>query len=218
MSNKKQNETRTRNWTVVVYPDSAPANWRDIIDSWHIEWIESPLHDMDMNADGEPKKAHWHILLCFSSVKSYEQVLALCQELNCPIPKQVHNSKSLVRYMAHIDNPEKHQYKIADIISHGGIDIADMLRPSSSEKYTYIREMQRWCREYGIVEFQDLMDYAAEFRFDDWYPLLCDKCTFVMKSYLSSKRYRNTVAESDHKHIDIDTGKVIDDNTGEVIG
>lgn len=137
MAEKTQKkETRTRNWTIVVYPDSAPNNWRDIIDEWHIEWVESPLHDKDVNADGEPKKPHWHILLMFSSVKSYDQVLSLCQEVNCPIPKQVHNTKALVRYMAHLDNPDKAQYDITGIVAHGGVDVADLLKPSSSERYT----------------------------------------------------------------------------------
>ncbi len=191
MAEKTQKkETRTRNWTIVVYPDSAPDNWRDIIDSWHIEWVESPLHDKDVNGDGEPKKPHWHILLMFSSVKSYDQVLGLCQEVNCPIPKQVHNTKALVRYMAHLDNPDKAQYVLSDIVSHGGVDVSDLIKPSSSERYTYIREMQAWCNENDITEFCELFDYAASYRFDDWFPLLCDSCCFVMQTFLKSKRHK----------------------------
>ena len=51
----KRKDSRTRNWTIVIYPDSAPNNWREIIDDWHIEWVESPLHENDENADGTPK-------------------------------------------------------------------------------------------------------------------------------------------------------------------
>ncbi|MDU7039740.1 MAG: Rep family protein, partial [Lactococcus lactis] len=63
----KKKDTRTRNWTFFVYPESAPSNWREILDSYHVPWIESPLHDKDVNSDGEIKKAHWHVLLMFSS-------------------------------------------------------------------------------------------------------------------------------------------------------
>ena len=45
-------DSRTRNWTFVLYEDSAPDNWREILDDLHIEWIESPWHDKDVNADG----------------------------------------------------------------------------------------------------------------------------------------------------------------------
>ena len=55
---------RTRTWVAVVYPDSAPDNWRELLDENHIEWAESPLHDRDVNpGTGEVKKAHWHIAL-----------------------------------------------------------------------------------------------------------------------------------------------------------
>ena len=60
---KSRGSDRTRNWTVVLYPESAPENWRDILDALHIEWVESPLHEFDTNATGEVKKPHWHLLL-----------------------------------------------------------------------------------------------------------------------------------------------------------
>lgn len=208
-SNNQTKDTRTRNWTIVVYPDSAPSNWREIIDSWHIEWVESPLHDSDINADGSPKKPHYHILLLFGGIKSYEQVLELIQPLNCPIPTRVHNAKALVRYMAHLDNPDKAQYRIDDIKSHGGVDIADLLKPSSSERYTYIREMQMWCNENYIVEFSDLFNYAAAERFNDWFPLLCDSCAFVMNQFLKSKRHSSTVYVDDKTVIDKETGEIL---------
>lgn len=185
----KVKETRCGNWTIVVYPDSAPDNWRDVLDDLHIEWVESPLHDKDINANGEPKKAHWHVLLMFSGVKSYEQVVELVEPLCCPIPTRVHNCKALVRYMAHLDNPDKAQYSIKEVISHGGVDVSDLLKPSASERYTYIKEMRAWCDDAKCTEFHDLFDYAAEFRFDDWFPLLCDSCAFVMDKYITSRRH-----------------------------
>ena len=183
-------DTRTRNWTIVLYPESAPENWRSILDEMHIEWIESPLHEDDVNPDGEKKKAHWHILLMFGGVKSYEQVEELCIELNCPRPERCHNAKAMVRYMAHLDHPDKAQYNISDIVPHGGVDIAEMLRPNSSERYTLIREMISFIRDNDIIEFQDIMDYASEFRSDDWFPLLCDNSAFVIDKYVKSQRHR----------------------------
>lgn len=38
-----------RDWAFIVYPESAPENWREILDDTHIRWIESPLHDKDFN-------------------------------------------------------------------------------------------------------------------------------------------------------------------------
>lgn len=203
MASEKSN--RTRNWTVFQYDDSAPENWRDLLDEKHIEWIESPLHDQDLNADGTKKKPHRHLLLMFGGVKSYEQVLEFIEFLNCPIPQRCHNAKALVRYMAHLDNPEKAQYKTSDIKGHGGVDIAEMLRPSSSERYALIREMGSFIKDHGITEFQDIFDYAMANRFDDWFPLLCDSSAFVINQYIKSARHR------EKSKINFETGEIIDD-------
>lgn len=185
-------ETRTRNWTIVVYPESAPSDWRERLDELHIEWVESPLHDIDCNADGEVKKPHWHVLLMFGGVKSYDQVLELTKDFNSPIPQRCHNAKAMVRYMAHLDNPEKAQYSISDIKAHGGVDISELLRPSSSERYSIISDMIEYIKSDNVIEFQDLMDYARLHHFDDWFPLLCDNSAFVVSQYIKSQRHRAT--------------------------
>lgn len=183
-------DTRTRNWNIIVYPESAPENWRDILDELHIEWVESPLHDSDKNPTGELKKPHWHVLLLFGGVKSYEQVCEAIAPLNCPVPQRCHSAKGSVRYMVHMDNPEKFQYDRTKIISHGGVDIADLMRPGSSERYSMIREMCEFVRQNNITEFQDLMDYAMLAQFETWFPLLCDSSAYVVGQYIKSQRHR----------------------------
>ena len=205
MSEKKsRGSDRTRNRTFVLYEDSAPKNWADILDEEHIEWIESPWHDKDINANGEPKKKHKHIALLFGGVKSYEQVKELTDKLNSPIPQRCHNAKAMVRYMAHLDNPEKAQYNVSDIKAHGGVDLAELLRPSSSERYTIIRDMIAYVKSNGVAEFQDLMDYAASEHFDDWFPLLCDNSAYVVNQYIKSQRHRLL------PKINLETGEVIE--------
>lgn len=190
---KSRGGNRTRNWSVVVYPESAPENWREILDETHIEWVESPLHDLDTNPTGEVKKAHWHLLLMFGGVKSYEQVAEVVKPLNCPAPQRCHNARALLRYFCHLDNPEKHTYSVSEIVPHGGVDLAELLRPSSSERYSFIREMLSFVKEQGITEFQDLMDYAMAEQFDTWFPLLCDNSAYVVGQYIKSCRNRNVI-------------------------
>ena len=205
MSEKKSRGAgRTRNWTFILYPESAPENWREILDDMHVEWIESPLHDKDVNATGEPKKAHIHILVLYEGVKSYEQVKELTELLNCTIPQKCAGAKALVRYMAHLDNPEKAQYNVSDIIGHGGVDLAEMLRPSLSDRYMYIDEMMDYIDDCQIVEFNELMRYARKNRRDDWFPLLCDNSAYVINQYIKSCRH------SRKPKIDEETGEILD--------
>ena len=191
MSLKKANkDNRKRNWTCVVYPESAPENWREILDEEHIQWIESPLHDKDLNGDGELKKPHWHIALLFEGNKSFEQITELTNKINAPNPKFIQSVKALVRYFAHLDNPEKHLYSAADIIAHGGVDLAELLKPTSSSRYEMIKEMVQYIKANKITEFMDFMDYCSENHFDDWFPLMCDNSAFVIDKVIKSNRHR----------------------------
>ena len=208
MSEKKSRDDRTRNWAFIVYPESAPQNWRDILDELHIQWVESPLHDKDDNADGEQKKEHWHILLLFEGNKSYEQVKEITDKLNATIPIKAMSAKGLVRYMVHLDNPEKHQYDRALIVGHGGVDVAEYLKPTSSTRYQLIGEMMSYVKENLVIELRVLLDYAMTERFDDWFPLLCDNSAYIMGEYIKSCRHGGNQKP---------TTILIDRETGEII-
>lgn len=201
-------ETRSRAWTFVCYPDSVPERWEDIINELHIEWACSPLHDKDTNPDGEAKKAHWHILLQFTNVKSFDQVNEICQLVNAPIPMRCHNTRSLVRYFCHLDNPEKAQYSMSDIRCFGGLDIADLTKPSAAMTYDLIGDMLEWIKKKKIVEFSDLMDFAYKEHPNDWVPVLLTHSNILVR-YLNSKRYRAEKEQKDNTKAYIDLDGVI---------
>lgn len=192
MNTEKSRDNRARNWCAVVYPESAPENWRELLDEQHISWAESPLHDKDCNPDGEVKKPHWHIVLSFEGKKSYDQIFDILLPLKGPIPQRCHDIRGAVRYFVHMDNPEKFQYSPSDIVPHGGFDVLASLQPSASERYDMIAEMITFCHDHGIIEFQDLLDYALQERRQDWFPLLCDNSAFIMQQYIKSQRHRST--------------------------
>lgn len=180
---------RTRSWTFILYPESAPGNWREILDELFIEWVESPLHDKDVNPDGELKKSHWHILLMFPSVKTFEQVVEIIDVLNAPSPQKAMSAKGVVRYMLHLDNPEKFQYDKSELKSHGGADLSELIKPTSSDRYDLIKEMILFIRDNEITEMKQLLEYAIEERFDDWFPLLSDNSAYIVGQYIKSSRH-----------------------------
>lgn len=187
---KKQENQRSRNWSFIVYPESATKNWKQILQDLYVPTVISPLHDKDVNPEGSPKKAHYHILLMFKGVKSYKQILDITTSLNAPIPQIVHSAKGLVRYMAHLDNPEKAQYEIGDIEGLSGVDLTELLKPSSQDRYSMIREMLQFINDNQIIEFEDILYYAMQEKFDTWFPLLCDNSAYVIDSAIKSKRNR----------------------------
>ena len=69
MSQKESNtsKSRTRNYATVVYPESAPENWQQIISESKIPVFISPLHDQDINPTGEHKKSHFHVMAMYEN-------------------------------------------------------------------------------------------------------------------------------------------------------
>ena len=64
---------RTRNFATVVYPESAPTNWKLVLQEQCVPALVSPVHDRDVNTDGTIKKEHYHVMILFDGVKTQEQ-------------------------------------------------------------------------------------------------------------------------------------------------
>lgn len=219
-SGESYGKGRTRSWTFMLYPTEgnppAPSNWREILNDEHVQWIESPLHDKDVwtaedelkdptHKVGNLKKAHHHILLMFESVKSYEQVKKITDKLNAPIPQVCNGARGLVRYMAHLDDPGKAQYNVADIIGHGGADVAELLKPTATERHAMLREIRAFIWENRITEFADFMIYCDRER-QDWSELM-DDSAYITKEFIKSMRHRPLPKLPT---VDKATGEVID--------
>ena len=191
MSDNKPKDTRSKIWNMMVYPESAPKDWKEVRVEEGIMFVCSPIHDKDFDKEtGELIKPHWHVLLCFTSNKTYKQVLEVSEMLNAPVPQKAKSTGGSVRYMIHIDSPDKAQYKKSDIEVYGNIDIEQYFRMTSSDRYDLIREMLQYIDNNEIKEFKYLMDYAMSERFDDWFPLLCDNSAYVIQQYLKSNRHK----------------------------
>lgn len=177
-------------WTCIIYPESAPENWRSLLDDFHIPWVESPLHDKDYNADGELKKPHWHILIDFGSKKSYQQVYDYLRCVNSAPPQYVLNTRSMIRYFAHMDNPDKYQYNVQDIIGHGGFDVVKCLELLSARKSVVLSEIMDWCDNNHVYEFADLVRYCLATNNTDWFTVATQYCTMAINCFLKSARHQ----------------------------
>ena len=202
MASKNSNK-RVRNWCAVVYPDSAPADWKSYLDKLNVKWACSPLHDKDVDDDGQLKKAHWHIVICYSGNKSYEQVVEDLDYLNCPIPQVCRDVTSSIRYFIHKDHPHKYQYNKRDIETYGGFELDKVLSMSKSEKSEILCEILVYIRDNDVREYYDLVNYAMDVRFDDWFPVITESYTLMIREYIKSNRHRH---------------RLCDEETGEIIG
>lgn len=186
MTDTNKNGARTRNWAFIMYPDSAPTNWREILENFHINIIVSPLHDKDINpTTNEPKKPHWHVVLNFDSVKTIKQVEEIANSVKGTKPIKVESINGAIRYFTHIDNPEKAQYKREDITNIGSFDIDEPFK-RSIDKYNTIAAMVDYIEAHNETEFFKFFLYCKNNN-QEWFKALCDS-SYVIREYIKSRR------------------------------
>lgn len=185
MASHKNDLGRTRNFATVVYPESAPENWQVALSETCIPCFISPLHDKDINPTGEDKKPHYHVMLMFDSVKKVEQAQEVFNIIGGVGCEKVNSLRGYARYLCHMDNPEKHQYSPEDVKMYGGADYITTIG-LVTDKYKAIGEIIDFCCTNEVYSYSDLLEWCRVNHFD-WFRVLCDNGTFVIKEYLKSK-------------------------------
>ena len=185
----KEKDLRTRNWTFILYPESAPENWKEILQETGCPIAISPLHDLDVNPTGEIKKPHYHIIICFGNTTTFNVVNNLCEQLNQPIPKKVLSVKGIYRYLTHEDNPEKEHYNKEDIQTLNGFDVDQFITMTTSERLTYFKAIFTLIKENKITEYSDLIDYLTKNELNEFLSLVCGN-TMLFNAYLKSKHFK----------------------------
>lgn len=183
-----KSDDRSRVWAAVVYPDSAPANWREELFNLHVGGVISPLHEFDVDPDGSSKKAHWHVVLSFEGKKSEEQVQKMLAPLHCPKPIRVESIRGMVRYLIHKDNPDKYQYDQSGLVGFSGFNWEQYFDYADVERRRALKEMRETIRKYSFTEFSDFFDFCDE-QHPEWADLLDKNCAYVISLYITSVRH-----------------------------
>lgn len=180
-------DSRTRNFVTVVYPESAPDNWMSMLAEQCVPAFISPLHDQDINPTGEPKKAHYHVMIMFDGVKTSEQAREVFDQINGVGCEKVKSLRSYARYLCHLDNPDKHQYPVTDVRQIAGSDYMEVIG-LVIDKYAAIGEMIDFCEINHITSYAVLIKWCKDNK-HEWFRVLCDSATLVMREYLKSLKW-----------------------------
>lgn len=183
-----EKNVKKRNWAFVLYPESAPADWKDRLKQAGMKCAISPLHDKDENPDKTPKKAHYHVIVCYEGPTTYNNVKRLTESLNQPIPQPLEQVRGYYRYLTHADNPEKAQYSVADIQAINGFAIQDFVELTRSEVGKITREIVQLIRDNNITEYSVLMNILMDAGdgMTEHYEVARTN-TLFFKSYLTSR-------------------------------
>lgn len=201
-NNGANKRVRTRNFATIVYPESAPENWQDTLQEEHIPAFISPIHDKDILDNGQPKKAHYHVMLMFDNVKTQEQAKEVFDKIGGVGCEIVKSPRAMARYLKHLDDPDKAQYT-DDVVSLGGANYSDVIG-DEVDRYKALGEMEEFCDRYNVVSFYLLSRYATKNR-SDWAKILKSCGAIYMREFLQSRKWS----------IDNNETNIVDPETGE---
>lgn len=165
-------------WSCIVYPESAPEHWRELLRSRGYEIAISPLHDKDkwehdspekevvcedgtiihipkgaLYKKGDRKKAHWHVIVKTESRCSFNEMNKELQDLlGCPRIQKCRSLKGAYEYFLHLNNPERYQYDRSEIEEYNHFT----LEPTQREREEILQDIIRTIQTEEIDDFSKL--------------------------------------------------------------
>lgn len=197
-------EIRSSRWATIIYPESAPADFLDKMKDLKVSFLLSPLHNSDINKDGTVKKAHYHAMFYFDSLKSRNQVSFMFEQF-CGVGAEcVQSATNYARYLCHLDDPDKAQYDPTNVIAYG-LDYAECSK-NSDYKYEGIGGIIDYVLDNNVSSFASLLISLRKEK-SPLFKAVCDN-PYLVRSLISSLKQDFTETKS---------GDVIDESTGEIV-
>ena len=182
-------DIKKRNWTMVLYDDSCSKDWEEYLNTTGVPYAYA-YHDKDKTEIGEPKKAHYHIVLCFDGPTTYNtarEYAERCGSANGVI-QPVGSVRGIVRYFCHKDNPDKYQYSEDIIQCRNGFDPSDYFCLTVTQTKALKRKVTSLIRDNDINEYAELIDWLMDSDETDMYDIATQN-TFYFTQYIKSRRH-----------------------------
>lgn len=145
-------KVKSRTLAIVLYPESQQSAIDSIRKNYSYVGM---LHDKDADANGELKKAHWHFIIRFKQARWSS---GLAAELGIDDHfESVKNMDGALRYLSHMDDPDKFQYDPAS--SSYSADMAVVYRKAIDDSVTEDD------RVLSIVQFIESYEYPITYSF-----------------------------------------------------
>lgn len=160
--------TKSKYFCAILYPDSSTYDIDKLIKSLaeeHLTFAVSPIHNRDVEEDGSIKKAHFHLLLAYSSATTLNNIRGWF--FACGMPESdLHSVRvcasgvGYYRYLTHKDNPEKAQYNENDIsVFNDSDELFKKFAFSESDKIDKLVRIFQLVDELDTISFHTLVNY-----------------------------------------------------------
>lgn len=148
-------------WATIAYPESCKLD--DFLSAPdRPSYALSPLHDADLTADGQLKKAHYHLLVKMDSLKSQTQMSDYFSSFGFVGAEQVKSPSGYARYLTHADDADKAQYSSSDVRSERlDMDALTAVPETADLRINKIVAIQQLITDNGVTSYAQLCSYLA---------------------------------------------------------
>lgn len=176
----------TRNWKFVIWQESAPEDFEKRLAASFMK-VCYTLHDKDINEDGTPKKPHYDGVIMLDGPTTYNKIMEIMRGIagdGINTIQECIQTSGALKYICHLNNPEKYQYDVKAVKSINGADyIRDILRYETPDRFD--NEIIKFIELNNITQYRDLVA-ISNFLYPEWYKSISTR-TLFWKGYLTSK-------------------------------
>lgn len=168
MAKPREPPHKSKYFCCILYPDSGTYNVDKLIKALakeHLTFAVSPIHDKDVDEDGSPKKAHYHLLLAYTSATTLNNITGWFKACGMP-ESDLHSVRvcasgvGYYRYLTHKDNPQKAQYRDKDIRIFNDFDeIFKKFANTEIDKIDKLVRIFQIVDELNTISFHSLIQY-----------------------------------------------------------
>lgn len=199
MEKPREPPIKSKYFCCVLYPDCSTYHVDKVIKSLaeeHLTFAVSPIHDKDLEDDGSLKKAHYHLLLAYSSATTLNNIRRWFNACGMP-ESELHSVRvcasgvGYFRYLTHKDNPEKIQYDVNDIrVFNDSDELFKKFSKTASEKIDDLVRIFQIVDELNTISFHCLIQYLM-FNYRDLFKMLTSSSALAIcvKEYQRSIEY-----------------------------
>ena len=207
---EKRKGTRHRGWLAVSYPESIDEDWREKLVNEGVPIFISPLHDRDENADGTKKKDHNHYVALWDNPNTYENARKVYDAIGAVMPPKnpkpgtpkpyAVNVRSALRYLCHLDNPEK-----VTCINATLADYYELIN-SAGDDDLVLDEITDYIDDNAVVSFAAFIRYCKQER-PEWKRLAYHRYAALITRDIKSVAWEMERARP--VRVDEETGEVL---------
>lgn len=155
-----QGETymRSIDWNAPFYTRPPRRSWQ----KQEHRWIEIPEEKVTIPHPDDLKKPHFHVYVRLDYSMTAIQMIEKFAKLKVTYFEPVNSERGYIRYLAHLDNPEKFRYNILDVCTLGGVDISPIFQQTEQDKINMYADLFHLIEKYKPKNVFQLTKLAVE--------------------------------------------------------